>query len=596
MGALEVMARRRLWFPALIATALTVYFFLAHHHDYQLTSQYDTGVAYDGDYFWRKVPVHYPVPVEQMRKLPTKAPLALPRVQAAFEPEGEEEQQIRLKRQQAVKNAFARCWNSYKSKAWMSDEMGPLSGDARNPSGGWGATLVDAMDTLWIMDMHDEFEEAVQASTLINFERSMLEDVNALETTNRYLAGFLSAYDLSGDQRLLRKAREVGDMLYLTFDTPNRMPITYWNLRRTANGEAWEAPEHSSLAEIGSLCLEFTRLSLITGDPRWYDAAERVRELLEEQQSTTMVPGMWPLTMYPRVGQANTDNTFGFGVLADSAYEYLPKMHALMGGLIPSYQKMYESAVDTAIERIFWRPMVPDSADILIPGTMHVEDEFGHRTFRLEHQAQHLSCFAGGMLALGGKLTGNSEHLATAEKLVDGCVYTNAAMPLGIMPERFNMAACSPTSEDCAWDETLWRVAILEQAGESVMDLALADEIITEKSLPKGFTEIADTHYNLRAEAVESVFVLYRATGRRDLVESAWAMFETMQRNTETKLANSVLIDVMVDHNAPKTDAMASFWMGETLKYFYLLFSEPDLINLDEWVFNTQAHPLRRLR
>lgn len=33
--------------------------------------------------------------------------------------------------------------------------------------------------------------------------------------------------------------------------------------------------------------------------------------------------------------------------------------------------------------------------------------------------------------------------------------------------------------------------------------------------------------------------------------------------------------------------------MGETLKYFYLIFSEPDVISLDDWLFNTQAHPFR---
>ena len=40
-------------------------------------------------------------------------------------------------------------------------------------------------------------------------------------------------------------------------------------------------------------------------------------------------------------------------------------------------------------------------------------------------------------------------------------------------------------------------------------------------------------------------------------------------------------------------DKMESFWLAETLKYFYLLFSDdPDLIPLDEFVFNTEAHPL----
>lgn len=38
---------------------------------------------------------------------------------------------------------------------------------------------------------------------------------------------------------------------------------------------------------------------------------------------------------------------------------------------------------------------------------------------------------------------------------------------------------------------------------------------------------------------------------------------------------------------------MESFFLAETLKYFYLLFSDnSDLINLDTYIFNTEAHPL----
>lgn len=38
---------------------------------------------------------------------------------------------------------------------------------------------------------------------------------------------------------------------------------------------------------------------------------------------------------------------------------------------------------------------------------------------------------------------------------------------------------------------------------------------------------------------------------------------------------------------------MESFWLAETLKYFYLLFEDdPNVLPLDQWVFNTEAHPL----
>lgn len=45
--------------------------------------------------------------------------------------------------------------------------------------------------------------------------------------------------------------------------------------------------------------------------------------------------------------------------------------------------------------------------------------------------------------------------------------------------------------------------------------------------------------------------------------------------------------------NPEPRDKMESFFLGETLKYMFLLFSDDiDLINLDKYVFNTEAHPL----
>lgn len=44
----------------------------------------------------------------------------------------------------------------------------------------------------------------------------------------------------------------------------------------------------------------------------------------------------------------------------------------------------------------------------------------------------------------------------------------------------------------------------------------------------------------------------------------------------------------------PHRDKMESFWSGEALKYLYLLLdtSATPKFPLDEWVFNTEAHPL----
>ncbi|KAI0136616.1 glycoside hydrolase [Xylariales sp. AK1849] len=531
-----------------------------------------------------------------MRPLPTGKPLALPKVQASFGKEATRDRETRLQRQDAVKSAFKHCWKAYGEHAWLEDEVAPISGSSKNTFGGWGATLVDSLDTLWIMGMKEEFEQAVSAAGNISFETSSMSEINVFETTIRYLGGFLAAYDLSGDQRLLLKAREVGDMLYVAFDTPNRMPVTRWDFRAAAKGEKQVASTAALVAEIGSLCMEFTRLSLVTGNPKWFDATERIMLTLKDQQKKTQLPGIWPISVNARDMQFTEDNSFGLGAMADSVFEYLPKMVALAGGLLPHYEEMYKDAMKTAIKYMLYKPMTPDSADILVSGFVRTSEFSGKIVPTLEYQGQHLVCFAGGMLALGGKLLNIPEHLKTARKLVDGCIWTYKSMALGIMPETFWMAPCQSDSS-CPWDETRWRQAVLERAGEDPANIDKSDEIIAGRRLPQGFTEIPDTRYILRPEAIESVFIMYRTTADPKLLEAAWAMFEAIQKNTVTELANSALADVTVSSSSEvrQTDSMESFWMGETLKYFYLIFSEPDLISLDEFVFNTEAHPFRRL-
>lgn len=539
-------------------------------------------------------------PVTKMRQLPTGTPLRLPTVQTTFVPESDKDRNVRVERQAAVKDAFLRCWNSYRTKAWMSDELEPVNGGRKDTFGGWGATLVDSLDTLWIMGLKDQFHEAVAATANISFESTSRSEINVFETNIRYLGGFLAAYDLSRDKRLLEKAKEVGDVLYLAFDTPNRMPQTRWNFHDAARGEHQVAHDAVLLAEIGSFSLEFIRLSMLTGDPKWFDAVQNIMEALQKQQQKTRLPGMWPVVVDVRRQDFGRHNQYTLGAMADSLYEYLPKTHALVGGLLPMYADMYKASMDTAIRYNLFRPMIPDQKDILMTGMVLVGSENGKRVTRLRPEGQHLACFTGGMLALGGKLVQNGTHVHKGEKLMDGCVWAYKSMPLGIMPEVFHVLPCD-SIDHCPWDEEKWKLAVVEAAGWGLSDnkegdLHNADRIINHKRLPKGFLSIPDTRYILRPEAIESVFLLYRITGRRDLPDSAWAMFQAIDSNTRTELANSALLDVTVKQGkAPMSHSMESFWLGETLKYFYLMFSEPDLVNLDEYVFNTEAHPFKRL-
>jgi mannosyl-oligosaccharide alpha-1,2-mannosidase len=86
---------------------------------------------------------------------------------------------------------------------------------------------------------------------------------------------------------------------------------------------------------------------------------------------------------------------------------------------------------------------------------------------------------------------------------------------------------------------------------------------------------------------------MYRITGDVHWREVGWHMFLAVDRHTSTKYGNSAIDDVT--KLAPTlNDEMESFWLAETLKYFYLLFETEDVVSLDKWVLNTEAHPFER--
>jgi mannosyl-oligosaccharide alpha-1,2-mannosidase len=117
------------------------------------------------------------------------------------------------------------------------------------------------------------------------------------ETTIRYLGGLLAAYDVSeGKYRnLLDKAVELAEVLIGAFDTPNRMPVLFYNWMPAYASQPRRASRRSNLAELGSLSMEFTRLAQLTKEPKYYDAIARVTNALSEWQDRgTRLAGVFP--------------------------------------------------------------------------------------------------------------------------------------------------------------------------------------------------------------------------------------------------------------------------------------------------------------
>ncbi|KAK2610992.1 hypothetical protein N8I77_004375 [Diaporthe amygdali] len=247
-------------------------------------------------------------------------------------------------------------------------------------------------------------------------------------------------------------------------------------------------------------------------------------------------------------------------------------MHILAGGLERSYELMHRKAIDTATKHIIFRPMLPDQVDVLFAGDATVAGN-GH----VQHnpESQRLSCFAGGMYILGGKIFDIKDHVEIGMRIARGCAWAYSAFPTGLMPEIFGLLSC-PSKEPCQWDEKLW-----DEEGDQSLNI-------------KGIQHARDRRYILRPEAIESIFYAYRVTGREELRDIAWEMFQSIVNATETPIAYSAISDVTAHGDTDKMNSMESFWTSETLKYFYLIFSSPDVVSRDDYVLNTEAHLLRR--
>ena len=85
--------------------------------------------------------------------------------------------------------------------------------------------------------------------------------------------------------------------------------------------------------------------------------------------------------------------------------------------------------------------------------------------------------------------------------------------------------------------------------------------------------------------------ILYRATRNNKYREWGWEIFQAFEKHCKVKAGYCGVTDV-THPSAELDNKMQSWFLAETLKYLYLLFSPSDVLSLDEWVFNTEAHPM----
>ncbi|KAJ3207167.1 hypothetical protein HDU67_007625 [Dinochytrium kinnereticum] len=233
------------------------------------------------------------------------------------------------------------------------------------------------------------------------------------------------------------------------------------------------------------------------------------------------------------------------GGLGDSYYEYLLKVWLATGD--KRYQRYYETSAKLLIKHA----VTHDGAKAYCPMTNIISSETVHRDTSFEH----LSCFAGGMFGLGAVASGEYEDnqkdvYQTGRDVTDTCWMSYEATKTGLGPERVRGSDLKPVS----------------------------------------------SVYHQRPEVIESQFYFWRLTHEPIFRERGWAMVQSLEKFCKSESGGyfglTNVDQVNLDGTSPPLDRQESYFLAETLKYLYLLFSDDNTIPLSQYVFNTEAHPI----
>ncbi|EDS40375.1 conserved hypothetical protein [Culex quinquefasciatus] len=444
-------------------------------------------------------------------------------------------------RQRAVIDAFLHSWRGYKEYAWGHDNLKPIS-MSYSDWFGLGLTIVDSLDTMYIMDLQEEFDEARNwIDQYLRFDVN--RDVNLFEVTIRVLGGLLSTYHLSGDKMFLDKALDLGQRLLPCFDSPSGIPYSDVNIETMkARPPKW-SPD-SSTSEVTTLQLEFRDLSRTAMNPVFENAAHKVNVKVHELEKNE---GLVPIFINANTGQFRNFATISLGARADSYYEYLLKQWLQTGKknddfLIDDYQTAIRGVLNQLVRT------TPNEKHLYIGELINGKD--------FKPKMDHLTCYLPGTLLLGHKNGMPKSHLKLATDLLETCYQTYMKQPTQLAPE----------------------ISYFNLNGESESDI---------------YVKTNDAHNLLRPEFVESLYYFYAITGNKTYQDMGWTIFEAFNKYTKVKNGYTSIGNVKNPLNTRPRDMMESFWLGETLKYFYLLFSDDrNEIDLDKYVFNSEAHPL----
>lgn len=457
--------------------------------------------------------------------------------------------------QQRVKKVFYHAYDSYLEHAFPKDELQPISCKGRDTWGAFSLTLVDALDTLLVLGNKTEFARvAKHLATTMHFNYDM--NVSVFESNIRIVGGLISGHLLAGT--LVPK--------YML--TPEILPA-HWPCGGKLLDLAVELADKLMPAFDTKTGMPYGTVNLMHGVPHGettVTCTAGIGTFLVEFGALSDLTGD---PKYMRAAKRAMDGLYnaksdvtgllGNHIRVDTAQ--WTAAEAGIGGAIDSY---YEYLVKGAV--LFNNGTWMDQW-IEYKGNIdkYIKTKQGmyywanmNSGSTLDVNMDSLSCFLPGVQTLYGDI---DEALGTVKKL------SAVALKYGAYPEKYSLSSQTPPQ--------------------------------------------SRSGYPLRPELIESIYYLYRSTRHPQLVEIGAALLHSIETLSRTKCGFATIKSVL-DHSLE--DRMESFFLAETLKYFYLLF-DPDnflndhddqtfyqtgqvfhdgkcILNAGGYVYNTEAHPI----
>jgi len=505
------------------------------------------------------------------------------------------------KRREEIKAEFQWAWDAYKEYAWGHDVVKPLSMGYED-SYGMALTMIDSLDTMLIMGLDEEFDQCVAWITE-NLKFGKQKEINLFETTIRVLGGLLGAYSLRPEKILLQKAVELADAMMFAFDTPTGIPHGTLDLEnQKGHNPSWTAG-HSTVAEVGSIQMEFRLLSRLTGNPGY---RQKVQPSIGWLKKALDHQGLFTQFISPETGRLRP-GVITLGARVDSVYEYFLKLWIMDGGEDIEARDLYERSIRLILSELTLRSNAT--------GLTFIAEKNGHT---LLGKMDHLVCFLPGLMALDHayrdllvrQRENESDNKSfSREGGMEESSVGGISFPMGnpegdtgdTDPEAAEKSMPGSGGLQMTSKEYL-RVA--EELGETCYQFYarspthVAPEIVQFRTGVQDFViDAGAAHSLLRPEAVESFYHLYRASKNPMWRQKAWQVFVALRDHARIESGGYAHIkDVRkptgMDKNDYHDDQMESFFLSETLKYIYLTFvdEEEDPILFDKFVFNTEAH------